>query len=523
MTNPLYSHATSAPIAQSRGTSSAMRGEFDAIASAFDKVSNSIMAGATESGSASNFLITLTPQPAVMPAKGTFYFQATHSNVGASTLQVGTFAAVPLLANDGTPLGSGAISAGTIVCTYFDGTNAYLLGPTKAYADGLSFSSSLPAQAGNAGKFITTNGESASWVALSFGAGTLAAPALTVTDAGTGFYRPGLNQIALGVNGVLMELNQSTGKTISGNLVFGTGVTFPANMATSQLLALTGAPRADGTGASGTWGISISGSAASATSAGTATTAGSAGISTNLSGITPWSIPYQSAPGITSYVAPGTAGQLLSTGGPSAAPSWMDPPPSGFSGFANFTTVGATNWTVPAGVTKVRATVVSGGGGGRNAHTQGGGGSLPTARGAAGGSGGVAQGYITGLTPGSTISITVGAGGAVGVNGGQSSFGTHLVVSGGGAGGFNGAGVAAAGGAVGVASGTTTFTQIPFKALVGQAGEVVDGGNGYLGSTIGGNNTFSNYGTGGNGGGARWDPITYGGSAGTQGCIVVEF
>lgn len=34
---------------------------------------------------------------------------------------------------------------------------------TKAYADGLSFASSLPAQANNAGKEITTDGTTASW------------------------------------------------------------------------------------------------------------------------------------------------------------------------------------------------------------------------------------------------------------------------------------------------------------------------------------------------------------------------
>ena len=34
---------------------------------------------------------------------------------------------------------------------------------TKGYADGLSFASSLPAQAGNAGLEITTNGTTASW------------------------------------------------------------------------------------------------------------------------------------------------------------------------------------------------------------------------------------------------------------------------------------------------------------------------------------------------------------------------
>lgn len=37
---------------------------------------------------------------------------------------------------------------------------------TKAYADGLSLSSALPGQAGNAGKYITTDGTTASWAAV---------------------------------------------------------------------------------------------------------------------------------------------------------------------------------------------------------------------------------------------------------------------------------------------------------------------------------------------------------------------
>ena len=37
---------------------------------------------------------------------------------------------------------------------------------TKAYADALAFSSALPGQTGNSGKYVTTNGTSASWAAL---------------------------------------------------------------------------------------------------------------------------------------------------------------------------------------------------------------------------------------------------------------------------------------------------------------------------------------------------------------------
>ena len=40
---------------------------------------------------------------------------------------------------------------------------------TKAYADNLAFSAALPSQAGNAGKFVTTNGTVASWATVTAG------------------------------------------------------------------------------------------------------------------------------------------------------------------------------------------------------------------------------------------------------------------------------------------------------------------------------------------------------------------
>jgi hypothetical protein len=69
-------------------------------------------------------------------------------------------------------------------------------------------------------------------------------------------------------------------------------------------------------------------------------------------------------------------------------------------------TVGTNLWTVPRGVTSVTATVIGGGGGGGggcelNPHVSGGGG---------GGSGGINTQTIT-VTPGQTISYTVGGGG----------------------------------------------------------------------------------------------------------------
>ena len=65
-------------------------------------------------------------------------------------------------------------------------------------------------------------------------------------------------------------------------------------------------PTLTGTGASGTWGINISGTA------------------TNIAGGTAMSLAYQSSAGVTALLAAGTAGQVLRTNGTGSAPSWVN-------------------------------------------------------------------------------------------------------------------------------------------------------------------------------------------------------
>jgi len=90
----------------------------------------------------------------------------------------------------------------------------------------------------------------------------------------------------------------------------------------------------------------------------------------------------------------------------------------GASGQA-FTTNGT--FTIPTGVTKVKVTVVGGGGGGSTGATV----SKVARVGGSGGGGGTAIAYLTGLTPGNTLAVTIGGGGAGGScfngNGGTAS------------------------------------------------------------------------------------------------------
>jgi hypothetical protein len=116
----------------------------------------------------------------------------------------------------------------------------------------------------------------------------------------------------------------------------------------------------------------------------------------------------------------------------------------------NYTGSAAT-FTIPPGVTKVKAIVVGGGGGGGSAA---GGGTYAIYGG--GGGAGAAIAYLTGLTPNNTITVTVGRGGQTyGSTGGDSTItsGTQTIstVTGGGGGG----GAFAASSAGGTATGGT--------------------------------------------------------------------
>ena len=131
----------------------------------------------------------------------------------------------------------------------------------------------------------------------------------------------------------------------------------------------------------------------------------------------------------------GNSGEYLKTNGTVA--TW-EPIVSGINAADVFASSG--NWTCPAGVTKVLATVVGGGGGGR------GGNQVNT--GQAGGSGGYGTGVLT-VTPGTVYTVTVGAGGnggainTAGSAGGTSTFST-ISATGGAGGTSTGTNIAAA-------------------------------------------------------------------------------
>ena len=142
------------------------------------------------------------------------------------------------------------------------------------------------------------------------------------------------------------HLTGVTATSFSGTLGVangGTGATTAAGAQTSL-----GVPSTTGSGASGTWGISITGNAAtatsatSATSATNATNATNATTATNLAGGSAGTLPYQSGAGATAQLAAGTANQLLQSNG-AAAPSWTSAPAISGANITGIPESGVTN------------------------------------------------------------------------------------------------------------------------------------------------------------------------------------
>ena len=137
------------------------------------------------------------------------------------------------------------------------------------------------------------------------------------------------------------------------------------------------------------------------------------------------------------FVAPGSNGNILTSNGTTwtsaaAASSYAGPSSQLFTSNGTF--------TVPAGITQVRITVVGGGGGGGGCSNN----PCDATEGGIGGFGGSSIAYVTGLTPGGTISITVGAagtaggsGGGAGGTGGTSSAASYASATGGTGGNYN--------------------------------------------------------------------------------------
>ncbi len=189
-------------------------------------------------------------------------------------------------------------------------------------------------------------------------------------------------------------------------------------------------------------------------------------------------------------------------------------------------------FTVPAGVTRVKATVVGGGGGGAYAATttyQ-----ADYSSGGGGGAGGAAIGVYS-VTPGNQITVTVGSGGAGGTNsnyngaaGGSSSFGNYCSATGGAGAGYTNSGASSPGASGGSGTGgQINITggmgcdglNLPFSGF-GNGGASIFGGGGRAGAGSG----IAGHAYGAGGGGAYQNSTTTNtGGAGAAGIVIVEW
>lgn len=182
-------------------------------------------------------------------------------------------------------------------------------------------------------------------------------------------------------------------------------------------------------------------------------------------------------------------------------------------------------FTVPAGVTAVKVTVVAGGGGGGGIFCV----SQASARGGSGGGGGAAFEFITGLTPAGTHTVTVGNGGSAGGSGfsaggagGTSSFAAFCSATGGG-GGAGGNTSVGSNGANGTGSGGD-FNLSGFRPDGNNACAPIFGGT--IQFALNNNGTAAiNRGSGASGGHSvgNVDSVNRSGGAGSAGIVVVEF
>lgn len=223
--NPFYNHTSGVPVSQSRGVSSSIRAELDLVGAGFDTANTAINLKAPSASPA----LTGTPTaPTATPLTNTTQIATTaytDAAVGVETDRAvaaegaetaRAVAAEALKANAANAALTGIPTAPTAA----NGTNTTQLA-TTAFVQAAAFASVLPSQTGNAGKFVTTDGTTASW-----------ADAVTLTGTQTLTNKT----IALGSNTVSGTFAEFNAACTDADFAFA----FPSG--TAMLFAQTAAP-----------------------------------------------------------------------------------------------------------------------------------------------------------------------------------------------------------------------------------------------------------------------------------------
>lgn len=309
--------------------------------------------------------------------------------------------------------------------------------------------------------FVTsgTANSTTTWAYTGVDSPTLGTDAITYAQvAGQGSFTAG-NGIAITGNSIAIDTSVTVDKTTAQTL---TNKTLTSPVLTTPAL---------GTPASGV-ATNLTGTATGLTS----------GITNALKSAT-------TTVNVSSATAP-SSGQVLTATGTTAA-TWQAPTGLQFTGYQVFTSSGTYN--VPAAVSQVFVRLAGAGGGG-------GGGPAGSGSSGGGGGGGYSEGWLT-VTPGGTVTVTVGTGGASGTTntggtvGGTTTFSTISATGGVGGPttgtGYGGAGGTGSGGGLNLNGGTGGFrSNISGGVVVGPGGESFFGG---------GNSNGGNYGVGASG------------------------
>ncbi len=243
----------------------------------------------------------------------------------------------------------------------------------------------------------------------------------------------------------------------------------------------------------------------------------------------------------------GTADQVLKTDG-SGTLGWASAGGGGTGGVNVQIFTANGTFTIPTGVTKLKVSVVGGGGAGGTASGE-------NAGAGGGGAGGMAIKWLTGVTPGNTLSVTRGTagntssvasgtetistisatGGSAGANSTVDAFGSAGGAGGAGSGGDininggrGGAGRGTSsngrggGGASVWSNGTPAINNTTTAILIGYGSPGVFGGKGGDGGDSAVGAAATGYGNGGGGGGATGVTDRAGG-AGSEGIVVFEW
>ena len=192
-----------------------------------------------------------------------------------------------------------------------------------------------------------------------------------------------VSSVATALTGVLAVANGGTGTTTPA-IVAGTNVTVSGTWPNQTINSSGG-----GGGGVTTFSAGTTGFTPSTGTAGAVTLAGTLAVANGGTGTTTPAI----VAGTNVTVSGTWPNQTINASGS-----------GGSAGLRGQVFTSNLNFTIPTGVTQIKVTLIGGGGGGAVGPSCNGG--------AGGGGGGAASKWLTGLTPGATIAVVIGAGGA---------------------------------------------------------------------------------------------------------------